>query len=112
MQTDIIVVTFHIDGGADYFRMCTIRPGGTAVTDKASNYQRQSGNFCKSCAWLDRKIYEAWFTVGQGYRAKDYSADHSVVVAMGRRLCTNDIVLPGRTTVRSRHTGVMTGSLL
>ena len=81
MQSDFIVVTSHIDGGADYFRMCTIRPGGTAVTGKASNYQRQSGNFYKSCAW-----YEAWFTVGQGYRTKDYSADHSIAVAMGRRL--------------------------
>ena len=59
VQTDILAVTSHIDGGADYFTMCTILPGGTAVPGKGRNYQRQSGNFYKSCAWLERKFYEA-----------------------------------------------------
>ena len=39
VQTDTLAVASHIDGGADYFRMCTILPGGTSVTSKGRNYQ-------------------------------------------------------------------------
>ena len=114
VKNDIFAVTSHIDEGADYFTMCTILSGGTAVTDKDGNRKLSTtvGNFYRSCTWLDQKIYEAWFNVGKGYSTKGYSADHFVAVAMRRRLCINDIVFPGRKTVRSRHTSVMTWSLL
>lgn len=86
--------------------------GGTTVTGKGRNCQRQSGDVCTSCVWLDRNIYQAWFTVGEGYRTKDRFANHSIVVAMGRIFCVNDIVRLSRKTVGSRHASVMTGSLL
>ena len=43
VQTDTLGVTSHVDGDVYYFRMCvcTILPGGTTVTGKGRNYQRQ-----------------------------------------------------------------------